>query len=130
MGKQLPRLGTVVKTIAAFPLNEFNKDFPYLVLVKSEDLSQVAVFEFETIRYDPEIFEFEWNKNRNLEGFRKGTGDKRFVWQPHGSQFTIIEEMPLKSLVIKLKKPDSLDRDQVLKAIGFDESWITIQRKE
>ena len=250
MGKQLPKLRTVVKSVAAFPLNDFNKDFPFLlgkeivyllaskgkgdlqgseweeifvkcigavwkpsnvglddvvlgntawgaksvksgvrdfrelkkvrlisgrnstvysyggsidvsmdpnviggqvleiwnervssirekysnlrtvVLVKSDDLTQIAVFEFETIRYDPEIFEFEWNKNGNLEGYRKGTQDKKFVWQPHGSQFTIIEEVPEKSLVIKLKKPEPLDRDNVLKVIGFDESWITVQRKE
>jgi hypothetical protein len=99
-----------------------------VVLVKSDDLTQIAVFEFETIRYDPEIFEFEWNKNGNLEGYRKGTQDKQFVWQPHGSQFTIIEKVPEKTLVIKLKKPEPLDRDNVLKVIGFDESWITIQK--
>ena len=37
-----------------------------VVLVKSEDLSQVAVFEFETIRFDPELYLYGWNKNKNL----------------------------------------------------------------
>ena len=93
-------------------------------------MTQIAVFEFETIRYDPELYEFEWNRNGNLEGCRKGTKDKRFVWQPHGSQFTIVEEVREKTLVLKLKKPEPLDRDNVLKVIGFDKSWITIQKKD
>jgi len=29
-----------------------------IVLVKSNDLTQLAVFEFDTIRYDPELFDF------------------------------------------------------------------------
>lgn len=31
MGKQLPKLRTVVKSVAAFPLNDFSKDFPFLL---------------------------------------------------------------------------------------------------
>lgn len=97
-----------------------------VVLVKSNDLSQVAVFEFDTIRYDPELFEFKWNKNGNLEGYLKGTELKRFTWQPHGSQFTIHEEVPDKTLILQLKKPKNLDKTKVLEAIGFDNSWVTI----
>ncbi len=39
-----------------------------VVLVKSDDLTEVVVFEFETIRFDPELFRWEWNKNHNLTG--------------------------------------------------------------
>ena len=100
-----------------------------VVLVKSNDLSQVAVFEFDTIRYDPELYNFEWNKRGNLEGFDKKTGLKRFTWQPHGSQFTIVETVPEKTLILKIKQPEMLDKDKILKAIGFDKSWVTIERK-
>lgn len=31
MDKQSPKLRTVIKSVPAFPLNEFNKDFPYLL---------------------------------------------------------------------------------------------------
>jgi hypothetical protein len=98
-------------------------------LVKSNDLSQVAVFEFDTIRYDPELFNFIWNKNGNLEGYPKGTKDKRFVWQPHGSQFTIIEKVPEQTLILKIKQPETLNKEKILTAIGFDKSWVTIRRK-
>jgi len=99
-----------------------------VVLVKSNDLSQVAVFEFDTIRYDPELFYFIWNKNNNLEGYIKDTNDKQFVWQPHGSQFTIIEKVPKETLVLKIKKPNALDKEKTLKAIGFDKSWILVEK--
>ena len=60
-----------------------------VVLVKSNDLTEVVIFEFDTIRYDPELFVWEWNKNGNLRGIEKSTTQHRFTWQPHGSQFTI-----------------------------------------
>lgn len=110
-------------------IREKYKHLRTVVLVKSNDLSQVAVFEFDTIRYDVELFNFEWNKNGNLEGFVKGTRNKQFVWQPHGSQFTIIEEVPEETLILKIKKPETLNKEKILDAIGFDESWITIVLK-
>ncbi len=110
-------------------IREKYKHLRTVVLVKSNDLSQVAVFEFDTIRYDAELFNFEWNKRGNLEGFVKGTRDKQFVWQPHGSQFTIIEKVPEETLILKIKQPEMLDKEKILEAIGFDKSWVTIERK-
>lgn len=98
-----------------------------VVLIKSNDLTEVAVFEMETIRYDPELFSWRWNNKKNLEGIEKSTGEHRFTWQPHGSQFTIIEKVPENRLVIQIRKPPQLDKDLVLKSIDFDESWITIK---
>lgn len=98
-----------------------------VVLVKSDDLNEVVVFEFDTIRYDPELFVWEWNKNGNLRGIEKSTTEHRFTWQPHGSQFTITEEVPDKSLVIRIKQPETLDKEKILAALGFDKSWITVE---
>jgi len=100
-----------------------------VVLVKSNDLTEVVVFEFDTIRYDPELFVWEWNKNGNLIGIEKSTNEHRFTWQPHGSQFTIIEEIPEKSLIIKIKQPETLDKEEILKALGFDNSWISVTKR-
>lgn len=110
-------------------IREKFKHLRTIVLVKSDDLSQVAVFEFDTVRYDHERYDFSWNKNGNLEGFDKGTSNKRFTWQPHGSQFTIIENVPEHTMILKIKKPETLDKDKVLEAIGFDNSWVTVERK-
>ena len=99
-----------------------------VVLLKSDDLSEVVVFEFDTIRYDPELFSWKWNKNNNLEGANKEDQQHCFTWQPHGSQFTIIEQVPDKKLVVRVKTPKSLEKEQVLGALGFDPSWISIER--
>jgi hypothetical protein len=100
-----------------------------VVLVKSNDLTEVVVFEFETIRYDPELFVWEWNNNGNLRGIEKSTTEHRFTWQPHGSQFTIIENIPENSLLIKIKEPEKLNKEDVLKALGFDKSWISVTKR-
>ena len=110
-------------------IREKFKHLRTVVLVKSNDLTQVAVFEFNTVRYDSELFEFSWNKNGNLEGFDKGSDKKRYIWQPHGSQFTIIEEVPLSSLILKLKPPKALNNDKILEAIGFDKTWVTVENR-
>lgn len=99
-----------------------------VVLLKSNDLNEVVVFEFDTIRYDPELFAWEWNKNGNLRGIEKSTSNHRFTWQPHGSQFTITEEVPKKSLVMRIKQPETLDKEKILDALGFDKSWITVEQ--
>lgn len=100
-----------------------------VVLVKSGDLTEVVIFEFETIRYDPELFVWEWNRNGNLVGYEKSLKEHRFTWQPHGSQFTILEKIPEKSIIINIKQPDVLDKEATLDALGFDTSWVTITHK-
>jgi YD repeat-containing protein len=92
-------------------------------------LSEVVVFEFDTVRYDMELYKWEWNKNHNLIGIDSRTGEHKFTWQPHGSQFTIIEKVPVKSLLIRIKQPQPLDREQILSALGVDETWITVEKR-
>ena len=97
-----------------------------VVLVKSKDYKDFLVFEFETIRYDPELYFFEWNPRMNLEGYEKSTGKHKFTWQPSGSQFTIIEDIPEKRLHISIRKPEKVDKETILKAVNFDDSWYQI----
>jgi hypothetical protein len=110
-------------------IREKYKHLRTIVLIKSSDLLEVLVFEFDTIRYDHELYNWEWNNKNNLVGTSKRTGEHSFTWQPHGSQFTIIEDVPEKGLVIKIKQPKTLDKDQILTALGFDKSWITVTQK-
>lgn len=97
-----------------------------VVLVKSKDYKDYLIFEFDTIRYDPELYYFKWNKNTNLEGYEKSSNKHKFTWQPSGSQFTIIEKIPDKRLHISVKKPKQVDREMILKAVNFDDSWYEI----
>ncbi len=100
-----------------------------VVLIKSNNLDEVAVFEFETIRYEPNLFDWKWNKNKNLEGFEKNTKLHRFTWQPHGSQFTIIETVPDDCLIIRIRTPQKLDKETVLKGVGFNRDWIVVRKR-
>jgi hypothetical protein len=97
-----------------------------VVLIKSDDLTEVVVFEFDTIRYDPELFSWSWNANGNLIGIEKSKKEHRFTWQPHGSQFTIVEDVPNKSWIIRVKKPETLNKENILDALGFEKSWISV----
>jgi hypothetical protein len=100
-----------------------------VVLVKSDNLTEVLVFEFETVRYEAELFDWKWNKSGNLEGWDKSTNQHKFTWQPHGSQFTIVEDVPADSLLIKIKQPEQLDKDVVLSTLGVDNSWVTFMKR-
>ena len=96
-----------------------------VVLVKGEHYDEYLIFETETVRYDSDQFVFEWNERGNLEGYTKEKHIHKFTWQPHGSQFTIIEEIPKERYHLKIKTPEKLDKANVLKALAFDRSWVT-----
>lgn len=97
-----------------------------VVLVKGKGLTQCSVFEIETLRYQPKLFKWKRNIRNNLEGFERETGKHRFTWQPHGSQFTIIEDVPKKRLKFRVHIPPAPSIDQLLNSVGFDPSWIQI----
>lgn len=121
-------VGTQVLNIWNERVSSVRKHFKHVrtvVLLKSKDLSECAIFELETVRYEPERYSWKWNARRNLEGF--ATNDvHKFTWQPHGSQFTIIEDVPENRVAFRLKLPEPMDAAKVLEAIGFEETWVQI----
>ena len=106
-----------------YSVRKLYKHLRTVVLVKSEDLLEVAVFEVETCAFMPEQFKWVWNEKGNLCGFDERGGHK-FTWQPHGAQFTIVEEVPGERLAIRVKQPPALEPEQMLAAAGYEESWI------
>ncbi|MBF0318274.1 MAG: hypothetical protein HQL01_00510 [Nitrospirae bacterium] len=127
------RIGGQVLSIWNERVSSIRKKHKHLrtvVLMKSNTLSEVAVFEFDTIRYDTDLYDWRWNRNKNLEGFEKNNNKHRFTWQPHGSQFTIKEDVPDECLIINIKQPSNLNKDIVLKGLGFNNEWITVTHKK
>ena len=121
-------LGGLILAIWNERVSAIRKNYKHLrtvVLIKSDDLLEVGVFETDTVRYEPERHRWEWNAKGNLEGFDEH-GQHKFTWQPHGAQFTIIEDVPADRLAIRIQQPPRLDRDAVLKAIDFDSSWVEV----
>lgn len=110
-------------------ISAIREQFKYtrtVVLVKSKDFTDFLLFETDAIRYDPELFYFKWNNRGNLEGYYKADHKHKFTWQPHGSQFTIIEEIPQERLHFQIKKPNKLDKEAVLRGIGYSKDWVLV----
>jgi hypothetical protein len=101
-------------------------DLRTIVLIKSDDLLELAFFEIETCVFDVKDFKWEWNKRNNLEGFHIDSNEHVFTWQPHGAQFTIIEKVPENRIAVSIKNPVSIDKESVIKATGFDKTWVQI----
>lgn len=96
------------------------------VLVRSPNLLSYVLFEEESHRFRTTDYEWRINKNGNLKGFLRGTEKQLFTWQPHGSQFTIHTEVPHSAKKFTIKSPPMISKSEILSAIGFDPSWVTI----
>jgi hypothetical protein len=94
------------------------------ILIRSNDLSEFIIFEVDTKPYNPDEYFWTKNKNGNLEGKDKN-GLHVFTWQPNGSQFTIIYQIPKENTFFKLKKPKKLDFKGIMKMTGFNKDWIS-----
>ena len=97
-----------------------------VILLKGENLTEVSVYEEETCLFAPKNYYWQVNDRGNFEGFENNTGAHRFTWQPHGSQFTIVSDVPEKRLKLRIKRPKRVSPSAVLKDVGFDPSWIEI----
>lgn len=97
-----------------------------IICVKGDDFSKISLMEIETKPFDPADYTWDWNSKNNLEGYEKTSGKHRFTWQPHGSQFTHIPDLPSKRLKLRVMKPPMVSREYVLDEIKFDPAWIEI----
>ena len=100
-----------------------------VVLLKGPELKQVSIFEFPTVRYNPSEYTWGWNKNGNLVA-KNQQGDNKFTWQPHGSQFTIHENVPDYALNIEIDCPQSIETEKILETIGFNEDCYRVISKK
>ncbi|MGB4812217.1 MAG: hypothetical protein WBP13_07015 [Methylophilaceae bacterium] len=96
------------------------------VLIRNPDLLQYTLFEQVVERFPTNNYQWKVNKNGNLEGFDINTGKHKFTWQPHGAQFTIIYDVPKQAKKFTLKRPQTLDFQQTMAQIGFEDSWVSI----
>ena len=96
------------------------------VLIRNNDMTSFSLYEEYLEHFNLSNYEWIENKNSNLEGINTHYGNKDFVWQPHGSQVTILSPVPEDAIKFKIKKPELLPQDEALASIGFDSSWIEI----
>ncbi len=127
-GKKPDEHGELVLSIWNERVSSVRKTYKHLrtvVLIRSYNLIESVVFEFDTIRYEPELYYWKWNK-KNLYGYNKHDHKQKFTWQSGGQQFTIFETVPAEHIVINLRKPELLPKEFILDKIGFDNSWIKV----
>lgn len=125
--EKIAKIGEEVLGIWNARVESIRAKFPHVrtvVLLKSRDLLRLAIFEIETLRYDPSLYTWRVNKRGNLEGWR--SNQHCFTWQPHGSQFTIIESVPDNKICLKLRDPGRISENAVLESLNVDDSWIEI----
>ena len=96
------------------------------ILIRSNDMLTYTLFEEENHRFITNAYRWEENKNGNLIGVDNETGETRFTWQPHGSQFTIHTRVPQNAVKFKIKQPPTLDMEETLRQINYDDSWVEI----
>ena len=96
------------------------------ILVRSEDLLTYTLYEEENHRFVSNAYRWEENKNGNLIGIEIETGENRFTWQPHGSQFTIHSKIPSNAVRFRIKQPPVLNIDETLRQIHYDDNWVEI----
>ena len=105
-------------------LNEFD-DLRIVIMIRNMATLEFTLFEYEAVRYTPADYEWRLNKEENLEGFDKVTHKHRFTWQPHGSQFTVIKDVPGSAYRFRIKRhPGQLEPQHVLNLVRFKEDWI------
>lgn len=127
--QDIPQTGAAVLNIWNERVNIAKETFEPLrtsVLVRNFNNMKFTLFEQETVRFNIKDFAWRANKNGNLEGFEILTNKHKFTWQPHGSQFTILYDIPVSAQKFQVKRPPVLDFEGTMAQIGFDSSWVTI----
>ena len=69
------------------------RDLRVVVLIRNVETREFLIFEEEGRRFPPNDFNWEINVRGNFEAKDRTSGTHRFTWQPHGGQFTIIQQV-------------------------------------
>ena len=103
------------------------EDLRVVVLVRNMASREFTLFEEELHRFVPSDYLWAFNRNGNLEGRESSTGTHRFTWQPHGSQFTIIRDVPGSARKFSIgPNVPIVEESAVLREIKFERNWVSI----
>lgn len=108
-------------------VEEATAQYPNLrtvILIRDMDGFRFKVFETQTSQFDPADYNWSLNARNNLEGHDM-RGVHTFTWQPHGAQFTIIRPVSGSARSFEVRKPGTLNPQQVLSSLGYASNWVT-----
>jgi hypothetical protein len=108
-------------------LHKKYKTLRTVVLIKGPGLGKITVFEKPTERFYAEKYDWSWNSRKNLVG-HDSKGAMKFTWQPHGSQFTIVESVPEDALRIEIAPQKNISA-KIMETIGFNKTHYRVVAK-
>jgi len=127
--EDIQKTGAAVLTIWNERINIAKENYEPLrtsILVRNFNSLEFMLFEKETERFVTKDYIWRENKNGNLEGIDALSDKHVFTWQPHGSQFTIIYDIPVSAKKFIIKRPKVFDFEKTMETIGFNQTWVTI----
>jgi len=106
-------------------LDEFD-DLRVFVCVRNFAERKFLLFEEEAGRFSHADYTWGFNGRGNLEGHDMAHGEHCFTWQPHGSQFTIIRNIPAHARKFSINHNVPLIQlEHVLRLAKFSEDWVS-----
>ena len=100
-----------------------------VTFVRNIDTREFVIFEEEAQRFISGDYEWQYSSRGPLHGFEKLTGIHRFTWQFHGSQFTVLREIPASSRRFAITRHVPIvPLSTVLDAVRFSDDWVDILR--
>ena len=102
-------------------------DLRIAVLIRNLETKEFVLFEEDATRFATDDYLWKINGRDNLEGYEKSTGEHKFTWQFHGSQFTIKRHVPGSAVkfIINHNVP-LVEPEHVLRLTKFSDDWIEI----
>ena len=109
---------------------EQHDDVRLIVLARNISILEFALYERPLVPVVVGNYVWQTNRRGNLEAINEA-GEHAYTWQPHGSQFTIIERLPRSATLFRIKKhPGMLEMSVILQAVRFKPDWIEVIAKE
>lgn len=100
-------------------------DLRIAVLIRNMARREYVLFEEPAAKYAADDFIWTENKGGNLEGHEKATGEHRFTWQFHGSQFTVKRHVPGSAVKFRItQSPPIIEVEHVLRLAKYRDEWI------
>ena len=104
---------------------EEHDDVRLLVFIRNMVTQEFTVFERTLTPLAVNDYQWSLNNQGNLEG--RTDNNHVFTWQPHGSQFTIIEPIPDSATRFRInRQPPMLQMTHVLRLARFEQNWVEI----
>jgi hypothetical protein len=128
--KDIQATGKAILAIWNARINESlgeHDDLRIAVLIRNLETREFLLFEESAIRYAGDDYRWEKNARGNFEGFNKATNQHCFTWQPHGSQFTVLREVPGSAVKFIINQnPPIIEQQHILNLARFKDEWIQI----